>query len=54
MGYRFLFRSTTNETAIFSYKTALSKVKGQIEWGIQSGPNTKYFKSILQENTLFV
>ena len=48
MGYRFLFPSTTNETDLFSYKAALSKVKGQIEWGIQSGPNTNYFKSILQ------
>ena len=37
-----------NKTATFLYKTALPKAKGQIEWGIQSGPNTKYFKSILQ------
>ena len=36
--YRFVVQSTTNESATFPYKTALSKpMLGQIEWGVQNG-----------------
>ena len=40
--YCFLVQSTTNESAIFPYKTALLKANvRQIESGVQNGPTTK-------------